>query len=190
MRTLLRKPRRAPAALDLDVLRRTMADLEASPAEARYRFGVTTAWRGGSRTESKVEPLTVGDRTMRRGFRFVTDEPSTLGGSDACANPQELLLGALNACLVFGYVAGAALRGIRLEILEIESRADLDLRGFLGLDPGIAPGLDTIRTTVRIRSDGTPAQLEEIHAAVRRSSPNYFTVREGLRFESDLVVMG
>ena len=77
---------------------------------------------------------------MPRQFTIDIDEPYELGGSNRHANPQEHLLAALNACMMVGYVAQCSLRGITLEKLEIESEGDIDLRGFLGLDPAVSPG--------------------------------------------------
>ncbi|MHC5033143.1 MAG: OsmC family protein [Planctomycetota bacterium] len=176
--------------IDVAGLQDTIAQLAETPADARYRFGVTTAWKGRARTETRVDTLTIGDRTVERDFSFATDEPSTLCGANDAANPQEYLLGALNACMVFGYVTGAALRGITLTKLEIESHADLDLRGFLGIDADVKPGYDTIHATVRLEGDGTPEQYREIHETVQQTSPNHFSLRHPIRVESDLRIEG
>ena len=53
---------------------------------------------------------------------------------------QELLMAAFNACISVGYVAGASMKGINLDKLEIRTSGTLDLRGFLGLSDQIAPG--------------------------------------------------
>src|SRR3546814_6351849 len=84
--------------------------------------------------------------------------------SDVCSSD---LLAALNACMMVGYVAQCALRGIVLESLDIETQGDIDLRGFLGLDPRVAPGYESLSYTVRIKGDGTPEQFAEIHEAVK-----------------------
>jgi hypothetical protein len=79
------------------------------------------------------------------------DEPVELLGTDTAPNPQEMLMAALNACVMVGYVAGAALRGITLETLELETSGELDLRGFLGIDANVKPGYDSVQYTVRIK---------------------------------------
>ncbi|NIQ00748.1 MAG: OsmC family peroxiredoxin, partial [Nitrospinaceae bacterium] len=68
---------------------------------------------------------------------------------------QEVLFAALNACMMVGYAVGAAAKGITLEKLELDTDGELDLRGFLGLDPDIPPGYESIRYTVRIKGNGT-----------------------------------
>ena len=65
---------------------------------------------------------------------MAVDEPFELLGENTAPNPQEYLMTALNTCVTVGYVAGAAVRGIMLETLEIKTKGELDLRGFLGID--------------------------------------------------------
>lgn len=175
--------------IDTAQLLEAAEDLRADPKNARVQYGVTTAWKGRARTESRVNPLIVGDQRIERRFRFSTDEPSSFFGTDDAANPQEYLLGAVNACMIFGYVSGAALRGIKLTKLEIESSGELDMRGFLG-DEGIDPGYNTIRIRVRIEGDGTPEQFQEIHDTVRGTSPNAFSVTRPVKLDTELVVEG
>ena len=80
----------------------------------------------------------------RRGAAPVLDRHRRaleLGGSNSFANPQEHLIAALNACMTVGYVAQCAVRGITLESLAIETEGEIDLRGFLGIDPAVPHGL-------------------------------------------------
>lgn len=95
---------------------------------------------------------------------------------------------ALNACVTVGYVAGAAIRGIRLDSVQVTTEGALDLRGFLGIDPAVKPGYDRIRYTVRIKGDGTPEQFREIHETVLKTSPNYFNVSQPIAIDADLIV--
>jgi hypothetical protein len=87
-----------------------------------------------------------------------------------------------------GYVAGAAVRGIRLDSLEIKSRGELDLRGFLGLSDDVAPGYEAIDYEVRIKGDGSPQDFEEIHQTVMKTSPNYFNVSRPIKMNGTLTV--
>ena len=50
-------------------------------------------------------------------------------------------MAAFNACIMVGYVAGASLsRRSSFESVEIRTRGELDLRGFLGLSDKVPPG--------------------------------------------------
>jgi hypothetical protein len=79
-------------------------------------------------------------------------------------------------------------RGIAPRSLTIETGAELDLRGFLGLDPNVKPGYDAIRYTVGISGDGAPEDFEAIHQTVRQTSPNRFNLAMPITLETTLVV--
>ena len=97
-------------------------------------------------------------------------------------------MGALNACMMVGYVAACAINGIPLKKLEIETEGDIDLRGFLALDPHIIPGYESISYTVHIQGDETPEQLEQIHEFVKKTSPNYYNIANAITLNSKLIV--
>jgi uncharacterized OsmC-like protein len=162
--------------LDLDALSEVVGAVQQDHTKAKVSFEVTTRWQGQTRSESIVEGFTLAGERIERGHSIVADEPCELLGSDGAPNPQELLMAALNACITVGYVAGASVRGIRLDRLEIRTRGSLDVRGFLGLDDAVPPGYEGIDYEVLISGDGTPEQFEEIHRTVIRTSPNYFNL--------------
>ena len=85
-------------------------------------------------------------------------------------------MAALNACMTVGYVAQCAVRGIILESLEIETHGELDLRGFLGIDPAVPAGYENLSYVVRIKGSGTKEDFAEIHDAVMATSPNFYNV--------------
>jgi uncharacterized OsmC-like protein len=174
--------------IDTDGLREAIAAIAAEPAKGAVSFRVRTQWKGGTRSETSAQSITLGGETIPRTFRFTADEPLQLFGTDVAANPQEYLMGALASCMTVGWVANAALRGIRLDALEIETEGRLDLRGFLGIDPAVAPGYETIKYRVRVRGSGTREQFNEIHDAVRATSPNYFNLSRPIVLEGEVIV--
>ena len=125
---------------------------------------------------------------MPRRFTIDIDEPSELGGTNRFANPQEHLLAALNACMTVGYVAQCAVRGITLESLEIETNGEIDLPGFLGIDPNVPPGYENLRHIVRSNGGGTKEEFAEIHEAVMATSPNFYNVSQPVALKPTLVV--
>jgi uncharacterized OsmC-like protein len=174
--------------LDLAALGEIVQAIEADPGQALAGFAVTTRWTGQTRSEGEVEAFTLGGERIARSHRIVADEPCELLGSDGAPNPQELLMAAINACMMVGYVAGASLKGITLDSLEIRTRGTLDLRGFLGLDDSVPPGYQSIDYDVRIKGDGSPEQFEEIHRTVMKTSPNYFNISRPVRMNGTLHV--
>ncbi len=176
--------------LDVDALRATIQAVAQDPSKGLVEFRVTSRWRGQTRSETSVESYTIGGQVVPRRFTVAVDEPLELLGENTAPNPQELLMTALNACMMVGYVAGAASRGVTLDILELQTTGSLDLRGFLGIDASVPPGYESIRYTVRIKGNGTPEQFREIHEAVIRTSPNYFNLARPIRLDAELRIEG
>lgn len=174
--------------IDTDALRDTIKAIADDPAKGDLGFRVVTRWAGKTRSEARSEAITLGGERQERDVLIAADEPESLLGDDTAPNPQELLLAALNACMLVGYVTSAAMAGVTLSKLEIETEGELDLRGFLGIDPRVKPGYDSLRYTVRIAGDGTPEQFEAIHASVSQLSPNRFNVAMPVRLDGTLVV--
>ena len=116
------------------------------------------------------------------------DEPHELAGTNQFANPQEYLMSALNACMMVGYVATAALLGIHLTKLEVRTQGDIDLRGLFDIDPSVKNGYDSMQQTVHIAGDATPEQFAELHEAVLRTSVNYFNITQAVPVHSKMVV--
>jgi uncharacterized OsmC-like protein len=174
--------------LDLKALGDVVEAIEKDAGQAKAAFEVTTRWAGQTRSESVVEGFTLGGERVSRTHKIVADEPFELLGGDSAPNPQELLMAAFNACITVGYVAGASLKGINLESLEIRTRGELDLRGFLGLSDTVPPGYEEIEYQVRIKGDGSREQFEEIHQTVLKTSPNYFNISRPIRVNATLSV--
>jgi uncharacterized OsmC-like protein len=175
--------------LDVDALMEVVQAVQNDPAKGMVGFHVTSAWKGQTRSEATVESYILGGERITRRHTMAIDEPIELLGTDTAPNPQEMLMAALNACVMVGYVAGAALRGITLETLELETSGELDLRGFLGIDERVKPGYDSVQYTVRIKGNGTPEQFQEIHETVMKTSPNYFNISQPVTIDARMEVL-
>jgi uncharacterized OsmC-like protein len=174
--------------INVDALTALRARVTQDASKGKTTWRVTTTWQGRTRSRADVSGFTIGSEEVSRRFSFDIDEPYELGGSNAFANPQEYLLAALNACMTVGYVAQCAIRGITLTQLKIETEGEIDLRGFLGIDPNVPPGYESLRYTVRLRGDGTEEQFAEIHEAVMATSPNVYNVANAVALKPTLVV--
>jgi uncharacterized OsmC-like protein len=162
--------------------------VKSDAAKANTHWSVRSAWQGQTRSRAHVDGFSIGGQRVARQFSFDVDEPLELGGSNRFANPQEHLLAALNACMIVGYAAQCAVRGITLEKLEIETHGDIDLRGFLAIDSAVPPGYDHLNYVVRIKGNGTKEQFAEIHKAVMATSPNFHNVSRPVDLKPTLVV--
>ena len=174
--------------LNVDDLFALIEGVKEDVSKATTSWRVATSWQGQTRTRAEVEGFSIGGQDVPRRFTIDIDEPCELGGSNKFANPQEHLIAALNACIAVGYVAQCAVRGITLESLQIETEGEIDLRGFLGIDPKVANGYESLRYTVRIKGSGTSQQFAEVHDAVMATSPTVYNRANAVVLKSTLVV--
>jgi hypothetical protein len=79
--------------------------------------------------------------------------------------------------------------GITIHSLEIETDGELDLRGVLGLDESVNPGYDEVSYVVRLHTDGSREQVEELHRNVTKTSVNYANFSKAIRMVPKLEVL-
>jgi len=173
--------------IDMDALTETVEAVTADPAQGKVEFNVETQWTGQTRSETRVSHYTLAGEKIDRQFKIIADEPYELLGTNSAPNPQELLMAAVNACMTVGYVAQAAVHGVSLVDCKIIMRGELDLRGFLGIDPDVPAGYGAIDYDVVLEGDGTREQYEAIHEAVQATSPNYFNMANGIAMRGKLI---
>ena len=75
----------------------------------------------------------------------------------------------------------ASARGIAIEAVESELDGDIDLQGFLNLDPTVRKGYQQIRFKFRIKADVSDAQLEELAQLGPTFSPVFDTISNGTK---------
>jgi uncharacterized OsmC-like protein len=174
--------------IDVGALQGAIDAIRENPGAGQTRWAIRSEWVGGTRTDHHVEHNEIGGQPTHRRFTMRVDEPLELCGSNEYPNPQEYLLSALNGCMMVGYAAVAALMGIELDRLEVEVTGDIDLRGFLGIEEDVACGYESLRQTVRVSADVPRERLEQLHANVLRTSPNFFNVTRAIPTRSELVI--
>jgi uncharacterized OsmC-like protein len=173
--------------IDTETLKQVMGQVSKDPSVGMVKFQVTTTWKGTTKSETVVQGYEIGGQRVKRIHTFVIDEPKELLGEDTSANPQEYLMGAMNACILNTYVIAAAMKGIKLEKVEMETEGKLDLRGFLGIDKNVLPGYKELKYKVRLKGNGTPEQYREIHKTVVATSPNYYNMTHAIELNTELI---
>jgi uncharacterized OsmC-like protein len=174
--------------IDVAALQGAIDTIRSNPAAAQTQWAVNSHWVDGTRSDHVVAGCRIGGQEIDRRFTLRVDEPLELCGTNQFANPQEYLLSAMNACMIVGYSAVAALMGVKLSKLEIRTWGEIDLRGFLGIDEDVKPGYESLQQMVTIAGDGTEEQLRQIHEIVKKTSPNYFNITNAISTQSPLVV--
>lgn len=168
--------------VDLEVLGGTVGAIQADPELGASHFRVSNTWIDGARNESRVTGFygAAQEIAHRQAFTLIADEPPILAGNDDGANPVEHLLHALASCLTTAMVAHAAVRGIRIEAMESELEGDIDLNGFLGLNPKTAKGFTDIRAKFRVdAADGDIDAIREL----AEYSPVFNTLTRGVNVD-------
>ena len=174
--------------IDVDEMQKKVDAISADPDKGVARFQAKTNWTGGLKSDSYVDSWHLGGERIDQDYHIQADEPVELVGEGTAPNPQMLLQAAINSCMLNTFVAAASVMGVELESLEFESRGELDLRGFLGIDESVDAGYSQIDLTIRVKGDGTPEQYEKMYELVERQSPNYFNTTQPIALNAEIVV--
>lgn len=144
-----------------DVIESTRNAVAANASNAKALFYV----------EHELVGVTEVHGTTGSGHRVTVDEPASLGGSNAAANPVEYALAALGSCQAITYRFWAEQLGIRFDSLSVDVEGDLDVRGFFGIDPTVRPGYEQVRVTVRVAGPETEERYRELQRSVDEHCP-------------------
>lgn len=172
---------------DISQMESLAKELVQDPARALAAFSVQSTWAGAAAAEHRVQGYELGGASYPRKHTLRTDEPAEFLGGDTAANPQEYLFVALNACLLFGYATKAAMLGIAIEKMTVQTSGRIDVRGAMGLSP-VTPGFDSISCAVTIQAQASTQQLQELHQLVLSTSPNAYNVMSAIRLAPTLII--
>lgn len=159
--------------IDLEAMNKTIEIIQDQPDKAAFKFRASNHWIEGTHNRAVVKGF-YGfgeEHGADRALSFDEDEPAVVLGHDQGANPVEFVLVGLSGCLTTALVAQAAARGITLRSVESEIEGDIDLRGFMGLDPNVRNGYQQIRMRFTIDADASEAQIQELVELAQLRSP-------------------
>lgn len=150
--------------VDLSALRDTIGAIQDNPHLAKFKFRATNEWLtcGNNRTKIKGFYGAEQEFTHPKAFSLEADEPEVLLGGGKAPGPADYVLTALASCMATSVAYHAAAKGIRVERVEAELEGNVDLRGFLGLSGEVPKGFQDITVTMKIKSDATRDELEEL----------------------------
>lgn len=151
--------------VNVDQLVETVGAVQTNPELAKFKFRAKNNWIDGGHCVSSIKSFYgVGaeDQSRKETFTMECSHPEVLLGHNEAATPPEVVLHALGSCLTGAMVYHAAANGIEIEAAEASLEGDLDLQGFLGLDPQMRKGFNGITFKLKVKSDASPEQLEEL----------------------------
>jgi uncharacterized OsmC-like protein len=142
----------------------TIRAVQKQPELADFKFRVNNEWQDGSQNRSSTKGFygTCQEISHAQPFEFKADEPPVLLGKGEGANPVEFLLSALSSCMTTTLAYHAAANGIEIEGIESNYEGDIDLQGFLDLDPKARKGFKEIRAQFKVKSEADRKKLEEL----------------------------
>jgi len=144
-----------------EAILKTAAAVEADASVGMVKYQASTQWEGDVRCTAKV-----------RNFEtMVIDEPAAFGGGDEAMSPADVVLVALGTCQEIMYAALASTMDIQLDECKVEVTADLDLKGLMGLDADVPPGLLAVDYHVHLKSPASDEELKGLIDVVERQCP-------------------
>lgn len=152
--------------VDTEALKQTCDLIKKKPELAKTEFRVHNKWVEGGHNQTSMQGYyAVGQeqKTRKKPFVYEADEPPALLGKDLGANPVEYLLTALSSCMTTSIVYHSAAKGYRIDSLESELKGDIDLQGFLGLNPSVPKGYKKIQVLFKIKTDAPKNVIEECY---------------------------
>lgn len=153
----------------------TVDAVRANPSLGHITFNMTSESAGGVAAKSSTGPLTQAgatDDSRRAKFTLTSDEPVPLMGADTGVSPAEYALKALAGCYMVTLSSIAATRNVELSHVGMDLNFDIDLNGFLGIDPTVRNGAQGIQVSVDIQSsNASREELETLVSDLEKRSP-------------------
>ncbi|WP_375324871.1 OsmC family protein [Flagellimonas sp. GZD32] len=151
--------------VNVDQLVGTINAVQENPSLANFEFRAKNNWIDGGHCVTSIKDYYgVGEEhpTREGDFTLEADHVEVLLGKDQAPNPAEIVLHALGSCLTGAMAYHAAANGIEIEGMESRLTGDVDLHGFLGLDPEVRKGFNGITVKFKVKSDASEDQLRAL----------------------------
>ena len=162
-----------------------IALVKENPRLAKYTPQIEAKWVQNMVCETKIlGQFGSADHVL------INDEPQLMGGTDKGPGPALLVLAGLAGCTTASFVLLGTLMGTPIDSVELSLTADLDLRGFLGLEEGVPVGFTDIRYEAQIQSSASEKKVRELAVTVERRCPAYDTLRRLKEIKGKVLLNG
>jgi uncharacterized OsmC-like protein len=175
--------------VDLARLSAVIEHVTDEPMLAQFQFRASNEWILGAHSRTTIKGFYgagVEDSSRTNAYVLESDEPPVLLGENIAPNAGEHLLNALAACITGTIAYQAAARGIELQSMRTTVEGDINLYGFLGLDPNVRPGFEQVKVTVTADGNFDDAQWAEL-VTLHKYSPVRDTVMNPVPVAVDYV---
>jgi uncharacterized OsmC-like protein len=170
--------------VNVTALGATIEAVRQQPNLGQFKFRARNQWDTGAHNVATVDEFygTCQEMEHTQAFTLHADEPAVLLGEDRGPNAPEYVLAGLSACLTGTLVYLGAARGLNIESIESEYEGDIDVQGFLGLDPSVRSGYREIRVKFRVKGDADEATIRELLG----KSPVYDTLANPVKIKIEV----
>lgn len=171
--------------VNVTALRDTIAAVKNDPELADFKFRASNEWEDGARNRATIDTYfgTKAEQHHKDTMHVQMDEPPTLLGKDSGINPVEVLLSSLSGCMTTTLAFYSANLGLNIESIESDYEGDIDLNGFLGIDPNVPKGYQEIRVKFRVKGDASEQQVKDLV----KNSPVFDTLTRPVTIKIDVV---
>jgi uncharacterized OsmC-like protein len=164
--------------VNVDMLFDTIETIKKEPDLAKFRFRVKNRWIRAGHNRTTIKEFFGVQKVIEHENPFELDagEHFVLLSKDEGPNPVEYLLTALAGCLTSSLIYHAAAKGLEVRGVESRLEGEIDLRGFLGIDPNVPVGYKNIRVRFTIDADIPNEQKEELIRTAQKYSPVFNSI--------------
>lgn len=154
------------------------------PKLAEFKFRAHNRWEQGAHAVATISDFygTCQELQHQAPFQLEADEHPVLLGGDKGPGAGEYVLAALSACLTGTLAYHASARGLKIEDIQSEYEGDVDLRGFLDIDPKVRNGFSEIRVIFKVKGDADEATVREL----LKKSPIYDTLANPVKIKIEV----
>jgi uncharacterized OsmC-like protein len=119
------------------------------------------------------------DYDQNNNRRMLLDQPKQVGGIDLGANPQEIILTSLAACLMRSFVELVHLQSLDVTSAEIKVNAFVDMHGMLGMNPNTPVKVQNINLDLSITGSADASAINDLLSQAVNNSAVSRLVIEG-----------
>ena len=142
-----------------------------NPKTGMTPFHANLKWQDGIHCQVKIRDFAP----------LLVDEPFELGGKNRGPNPVEYLITGVVSCFSIVVLIKSNLDGVKINSLETELDANLDLSAMVDAVVGGRHGIGDVTLTLHIDADAPKAKLEEIAGYALKYSPSLNSVNIPVR---------
>ncbi len=166
--------------VNMESLTKLMEAIKGDSANGKITPKVTGKWmfeegQPQFRSEMEVEGGT---------FTVDADMPTSLGGWGSAPGPLHYCLYGLASCYAFTFAALAAMEGVALRKLEVETEGHIDVSKVFGLSDD--PIVEEVRWRVVVDSDADDQTIERLKKLAEERCPAVYCLMNPIKLTIDV----